>query len=489
MKKSAILVVLVLSIAGCDHFEKQKVENQRQWHQSRARIICGVGLEHLKAGDFDKALSCATESISLDQEYIPARMLLAKGLLGKGRYSDAAGHLRKIESSVGMSEAEATGAPESVNAKAEISYLLGEALEGTGRYAEALRCYQKARTLNPSDDTYVTASAEVLVRMGRPKAALELLEVRLSRTGGVRAPGFPKPDAPGLTTVVPDGEIMRPESFPSPSIILLAGEVAMLAGAYDRATEFFQQCLDVKPKDTSVREGLAKAQFFAANYKNCLKTLKILVATGQGDLKSTVVASSAGGRNSQSSWMYLMMGDCYMALDRPREARIVYETAANIEPDDWQVWVSLAKSAVALGQTRRGILAGRRALHLNSESVEAAVILACAMLIEGRPDDAMKILTVPARKHPDDPMLWCMLGKCYSARGFPRQASACYMSALRSDPNHSLAKSLLGGARQSRDAGTEKNRVAGTERDRDAGAEQDRDAAPTAKAESGTRED
>ena len=147
-----------------------------------------------------------------------------------------------------------------------------------------------------------------------------------------------------------------------------------------------------------------------------------------------------------------MTGDSYMALNRPGEAKVAYESAIEIEPSDSKIWLSLTKACVASGDGRRGIVAGLRAMELtdnrtgpqsDSDKIEISVVTACAMLIEKRPTDAMRVLATSAREHPNNPMLWCMLGRCYSAQGQSDRAAACYMAALRSDPKHKLAKTLL----------------------------------------------
>ncbi len=417
MKHYTILLAMVVAFSGCNFMRKEKVKSYKEWHQARSQIICSVGEEHFKAGSLDKAQSCAMESLSMNSDYLPARMLLAKVLLGRGRYEEAAEQLQKAETLLVNPKTDADTHPMG----AEIAYLRGEAMERSGKYAEALQCYQKSRALDPSNDAHVMASAEVLVSMGQPKGALELLEVRLQRIEG--------------------GD--------EPSMLILAGEVAMLAGDYARAADFFQQCLDMSnDRDSdkpgrSVRESLGKAYFFAGNYRQAIESLK-------------QIPDNSESSPARRGWVRIMMGDSYMALNRPRDAKAEYESAVTIEPGDWPVWLSLAKAAVADGDTRRGITAGLRAMELadpdarrdttaggNKGRLEISVVTSYAMLMENRPEDAMKILATSARENPNDPMLWCMLGRCYSARGQTDRAAACYMAALRADPDNYLAKNLL----------------------------------------------
>jgi cytochrome c-type biogenesis protein CcmH/NrfG len=419
MKRYAILMLVVVAMTGCDQMQKEKIKSHKQWHQARARIICSVGEEHIRGGSLDKAQSCAMESLGMAGDYLPARILLAKVLLGKGCYDQADEHLQKAETlSMAMQKDSSNAPPKG----AEIAYLRGEVAERTSRYPEALACYQKARALDPSNDAYLMASAEVLVSMGKPKGAMELLEVRLQRIGTEN----------------------------EPSVLILAGEVAMLTGNYAKAADFFQQYLDMKQSNDpqksqrSIRESLAKAHFFAGNYRQTIESLKVI--------SDSQTSESSDSSVSQSCWVHIMLGDSYMALNRPREAKVAYESAVKIEPSDSKAWLSLTKACVACGDGRRGIVAGLRALELTDNHIDSkdaadrmdiSIATACAMLIEKRPTDAMRVLATSAKEHPNDPMLWCMLGRCYSAQGQSDRAAACYMAALRSDPKHKLAKTLL----------------------------------------------
>ncbi|MCK4624634.1 MAG: tetratricopeptide repeat protein [Phycisphaerae bacterium] len=425
MKRYAILLLAVVVLSaglfesGCDFMKKEKIKSLKQWHQARARIICSVGEEHIKGGSLDKAQSCAMESLGMDGDYLPARILLAKVLLGKGRYDQADEHLQKAEALSMTMQKDSSNAPPR---GAEIAYLRGEAAERTSRYPEALACYQKARALDPSNDSYLMASAEVLVSMGKPKGALELLEIRLQRIGTEN----------------------------EPSVLILAGEVAMLTGNYAKAVDFFQQYLDMKQSDNpqksqrSIRKSLAKAHFFAGNYRQAIESLRLI--------SDSTTSRSPDKPASTSCWVYIMIGDSYMALNRSREAKVAYESAIKIEPSEPKIWLSLTKACVACGDGRRGIVAGLRAMELTdnhtgsqgaADRMEISIATACAMLKEKRPADAMRVLATSAREHPNDPMLWCMLGRCYSAQGRSDRAAACYMAALRSDPKHKLAKTLM----------------------------------------------
>ncbi len=388
MKRTATLTLLlaVAVISGCEEPGLQRAEAYKRYHETRSLMVYGVATECFKVGDLDKAYANTVQAIGLDENYVPARVLLAKVLLERARYTRALKELDKAEKL----------APGS----AEVVFLRGVAFEKLRQFPEALKCYQKARVLDEENANYVTASAEVLVSMGKSRSALELLKTRLSR------------DDTDQTTLA------------------LAGELAMLVGEPAEAAEFFQHCLDGDPQNLTVREELARAHFLAGNYVEALAVLEKLAAHPV--------------YRDKVAWVRIMMGNSYLALKRPRQARDAYRTATVIEPEEPRAWSSLAKATMALGDLTGTVRAARRALDVGGECLEATTLLGYALLRQGRAAEAKRLLAGAVASYPKDPVLLCTLGRCYEALGRDDQAVACYENVLQSHPDHTLAKALAG---------------------------------------------
>ena len=385
MKRLMIIALVIGLLSGCQTKNDQNIQAHQRWSGARAAIVCSLAEEHLKAGDLEKARDAALRSIQLDQNNLQARILLAKVLVEQGQYAVAIAELRIAEILA--------------QDNAEVTYLLGVAQEKRGEYVEALKHYSRARALDPSQDAYVAASAEVLTTMGKPAQGLELLEARLDR-----------------------GDV-------SPLLQALAGELAMLVGRYDQAVQFYRHCLDADPQDPLAREGIAKAYYFARRYTHALKALEELAAEPP--------------YRARTLWVYLMIGDSHMALQRPSKARDAYQTAIRIDPDSAPVWKALGRACLTLGDVNGASAAARKALILGGDSLEAAVVLAYGMMCRGKLDQAAAILDDQARKHPDDPTVLCMLGQCYQRMGRKDRATSCYQKVLRAQPQHPLARTLL----------------------------------------------
>lgn len=385
--KRFYLLATIAALSGCQSVQppNERALAQQRWQGARAQVVCSVGNEYLKVGDLDKAQVSASDAIKLDAKSVPAHVLLAKVWLEKGQYGQSLEELHKAQPL----------APE----RAEIPYLMGVALEKQSELGEALKSYQVARGLDQTNNAYVMASAEVMVAMGNVTEALTVLAGRLAKSEG---------DA---------------------GMLALAGDVALLADEPAKAVDFYQRCQDMQPDSPTAREGLAKARFFSGQYKTALEDLSRLAAVEP--------------YKDKCSWVYIMMGDCHSRLGQSAQAKSAYETASTLEPGEVQVWLELARSALAVKDSARAILSARRALTIEPDHAEASLMLGYAQFRQGQIPAAQATLETAVAQHPDDPMLRCALGRCYAAQGLSQRAADCYTQALKADPQMPLAKSLL----------------------------------------------
>lgn len=389
MKSSISLFLLCLAaLAGCQNAQNTaKVEAQQRWLAARSRMVCSVGQENLSHGDLDRAAANAQEAISVDPKGLPARLLLAKVLLEKGQYVEAGSQLAQAEQL----------APDN----AEVHYLMGISWERRRQFAQALRSYDLARVADTNNSAYVVASAEVMVQLGQPAQALELVERRLLQV---------------------DGE---------PALLSLAGELCLLSGQPQKAADYFSRALDMNQRSMTLRESLAKAYFQAERYALALEQLGRL--------------AEDPAYKDKVAWLYVMTGDCHLAQRKYGLAKTAYETATAIDGADVNAWCSLAQAALGAGDLDRALLAGRRALSLQ-ENAQAAVVVACVLLKQDQPQKAAGLLEPYVQKFPQDATLRVMLGKSYQAIGQQERALACYQQALRAEPENPLAKALLAAA-------------------------------------------
>ena len=385
-----ILTTLALTgMVGCNigTVQEAKVESHKRWNHSRAQVLCGVAAEHLRVGQLDQARLKVTEALGLEQDCVPARLLLAKVLIEQGQYAQASEELTKLRLQV----------PDSP----DVVYLLGVAQEKDGKLEEALALYRRVHAMDASNMESVMACGEVLVALGQVREAQHQVESYL---------GLAETD-PGMHE--------------------LAGRLAMMNHEYDKAARYYQHASDLDSKNFRYRESLGCARFRAGQYAEAVEALTAL--TEVKDRKTP-------------AWVYTMIGDSYMAMGRWHNARIAYDAAADRAADSAEAWINVAKAALSAGEESRSVQAARRALQLETGSIDAVLLLGYALLRDRQVTRAISELTQAVAAHPGSGTLRCLLGKAYAAAGNVGEAVRWYADALKVEPGSALARELLAAA-------------------------------------------
>jgi tetratricopeptide (TPR) repeat protein len=392
--KRWIFAAVVLGVAsGCDQttFSEKKVEAQKRWFNTRSRVLCRIAQNRLSSGQLDSAAEAARQAIVLQPDCRDAKLLLVRVDIEQGRYAVAIERLKAIQKGERPSS--------------ELAYLLGVAHEKKRELEEALAEYRRAYALDESNLPAIKAAAEVLVAMGDVRRAQLHVDSYLPKAG----------EDPGMYE--------------------LAGRLTMMCQEYDRAVAHYQRARDLDPENLRYMEVLARAQHAAGRYAEVADTLGELLGRKQYE---------AG------AWVHMMLGDSYLARGEPHRAFDTYFTASEKAPDQPAVWSALARSALAMGDTSRTVLAANRALRLEPDQLEATLLLGYALLREKQVDQAIGMLTKATETHPQSPMVRCLLGRAHAANGNDAEAIRCYTTALRLDPSSTLARELLSSASAAR---------------------------------------
>jgi predicted Zn-dependent protease len=387
MIKWILAGIVVLIASGCQQtptFSKQRDDAQQRWSNARASVVLRVAENRLASGALDDAHKAAEQALQIEPESQQARTVLARVLIEKGRFTEAADIL--------------TRACQAHPQDAKAAYYLGVAQEKSGRLEEALDTYRRAYGLDESDLSPIKASAEVLVALGRDRAALLQIESYLPKA----------PDDAGMYE--------------------LAGRLALMGKEYDKAVEYLQRLRDMDFQNVRYAELLARAQLGAGRHAQLLDNLTELL----------------GRKNYEApTWVYLMLGDAYLAQGQGRNAFNAYFNASEREPKQVEVWLSLSRAALAMNDSPRAVGSAQRALMLAAGDVNAQLLLGCALLKDNQPARAVLVLTDAAADHPENPTVRCLLGRAHVAMGQRDQAAKCYAEALRLDPGSELARQLI----------------------------------------------
>lgn len=389
MKKTIAISAVMLLACGCGQMEQADAKAQltKRWQASRAQLLFTVAAEQYRVGQVANARAKATEVLALDEGHMGARLLLGKIYIADAMYPQAMEELDKVVARL----------PEWW----EGHYVRGVALERQNKLQQALTAYRKAQALQPSGVEGATACAEVLVALGK------LDEARLCV------------------------DSYAPRNASDPVLFELGGKIAVMQQDYQAAAGYYQQALELDPRNLHYKQSLATSQYMAGQHDEAIDTLKDLLA---------------GNHCPPRAWMYAMLGECYLAKGRPADARDAFTSACDLAAGSPGPWVGVAKAALGLGDCARAILAARQALTLDSENVEARMVLGYALLRDSQAAGALSVLKPAAVTAPDNAVIHCLLGSAYGKLGQTGEARQCYEAALRADPGNVLAAELLSAA-------------------------------------------
>lgn len=380
-----IVLAALTGLAGCQtSVPEAKIQATKRWEHTRSQMACGMAGEYLKSGQLDKAAAKAQEALVLDEQNLPARITLGKVYIEQGQYGSAAAELTKVV--------------RQTPASAEAVYYLAIAQEKVGQLEDALSNYRRTYVLDSSNIAPVVAAGEVMVALGRVPEAQRFIEGYLPQGGS------------------------------DPALYELAGRLAMMQEEYPQAVKHYSNALDLDHKNLCYRQMLACAQFEAGLFSETVETLQVLRQ------EPNCVCPA---------WVYGMMGDSYMALNRPRDARDLYVKRQELQPRAPEAWTDLGKAALALGDEDRAMDSARSALSLEPKNADAAGLLGYSLLRKGLFIEAVGALAPAVAAHGDNAVLRCLLGRAYQGCGNEAEAKQCFSAALKAEPGNELAKLLL----------------------------------------------
>jgi len=388
MKRWIVLLsmIAIVTVGGCGQkpIAEEKQASFDRWCRARARIICGLAEQELKAGRLREARKKADEAVDLAPEFADARIVLGRIRIEQGAYVSA---IRELREACKLD-------PESTQAE----YFLGIALEKGDRIDDAISAYKKAYELDDRNIDAVMAVGEVLASNERCDEANRYIQKFLADNGGRTA------------------------------MVELAARLAMSCRQFELAAKHYQALVRRNADNVQWQEGLGRAYFAAGQYEKSIGALEI---------RSTLKEPAA------PAWVYAMLGDCYMALSRVNRARLTYAEALARKPSSAELTVKMAQAYLVMGDNASSGRIARRALELAPGDLDAMLVLGYSLLRSKKPRDAGDVLEPAAVLYPRNVALLCLLGRCHAAVGDSDRAKECYLQAVKVDPDCELAKNLL----------------------------------------------
>ena len=387
--KITLAAVAVVTAVGCGSMKPKRSVTQEataSWNAARANVLVGLARDQYQTGNFDKCRETITEAGKLDPKNANLLILSARLAIEQGQLETAEKELSRAR----IADAK----------NAEADYLSGVVFQRWQQPQTAFEFYSSAVEKAPAELAYLMAKVEMLVAMNKSDDALTLLS----------------------------SKVVYFEH--SPVVRDAAGLLLSAAGRYGEAVEMFRQASMLADDDESIREHLALAFYYNAQYRESAEVLTRLFGN-----------QSFAARAD----LHMAMGECQLKLHQPAEARASYEVATQLMSGSPAAWIGLAKSALEAGDPRRADLAIRKALALDAASAEANLLLGYLRLKQDRFSEALTAFRNASTLDRGDAVSLCMIGYVLERTGHADQAIEMYGRALRIRPGDDLATKLMAG--------------------------------------------
>ncbi len=376
---------MVAAVTGCSaNHQQRRVQAEQHWNEVRGKIKLQLARQQFEHGLVDESVSYLEESLGWDTKNVDAFMLLAECRLSQGRIQAAE---RAIEQAYELDRQNA----KVLSVRAMIA-------ERTKRFADALRDYRLARSIDDTEVSYLIAEAECLVAMGKSQEALRLLET---------------------TKLYYDN---------NPSLLALSGEIALRLGDEDAAEQAFRAVLAAGHYTPVIAEEYALLAVRSHRYAEALTVLQPLFDKHGDQMASSVVRAVA---------------KCMLELNRPESVKMTLRDVLKNNPDDYAAWILLAKAGIKskdMGTARRG---ASNAERLSPNDPQTLLIVAYVKLREKNFAAANRALNKLVAQNDRDVLAHCLLGLVSIKTQDLAAARNAYKRALSIDPDCHWARTAL----------------------------------------------
>jgi Flp pilus assembly protein TadD len=380
-----------LAIAGCNRgngawtaqgksLSKQRVDQLKSANEYQ------MAQQNFLAGDLDKALKGIDRSLTINPSVPKSHVLRGRILIERNDLEGASTSLLKAEALD----------PENVEAQ----YYLGILAERVSDREEALKRYQTAARLDPSNPQYAVAAAECLMDLGRLDEAEQLLNGQkstLSHNAGIRQ---------------------------------TLGHIAMIKGDHEKAVELFNEARLLAPEDNAVIEDLVRAQISTSRFAEAEYNLARLVKSpgneGRRDLKA-------------------MRAKCLVNVDRPLEAReiLLDLTSGDAGAKDVEAWIELGQLSFVLKDMNRVKQAASRVIALAPGRSEGYTLRGLWYKRRGELTNALADFDRAVERRGTDTQPLVLRGLTLEGLGRFDDARQSYAAVLKQNPTDEGVSRLL----------------------------------------------
>jgi tetratricopeptide (TPR) repeat protein len=413
---TVLTAAIALSFAGCEAEHKKFVKESQQmksWEIQRVGIMNQVAEQQYRVGELDKCRETLKQALAIDAPYAPIHILAAKVEMEGGSLEEAATHLKRAAALDGKD-------PESL-------YLLGVVYQRIQKFDTALGYYLQASEKNANEARYALAAAEMQITLGQLDDARQLLEDKVDF--------FEQ----------------------SPAMHIALARIATLQGDPARAARCYRDATVLLPEDKNVRWSYAAALLDAGKHADAARILQnlrddppappkspaSLSAKTPDAVKAAEAETDAAAATSIRAGIVMMLGECYIGLNRPLDARDCFQEVIRLQPDNTTAYLSLGKTCLLTGEYNLTTAAAQKVLRLQPDNVNALILQATAQQKEKNYTGAQTTLARAAALAPADETVLCLQGLVAIQLGQKDAATAYLVKAVALNPSDTWAESLL----------------------------------------------
>ena len=305
--------------------------------------------------------------------------------------------------------------------KVDVWLLRGDLLRLRGRTTDALAAYNEAVKLQP-DSTLIRlrkASLEIEnQKFAEAKTDIDAAEKSTPSSLMVKYTRSllefnEKKFTPALDNIQ---QVLRmaPESLPS---LLLAGSIHYSLGSLQQAEQSLKKYLDSKPDDLYARKLLSATLLRIGEPARALDVLRPALAKQIPDAP-----------------LFLLAGDCYMALKDYASATDNIEKAQRLTPDEASVHAALGVAKLARGDSNEGIAELEKAAVATNHTPQIGMLLITAHVKAKEWDKALAATKELEKNDPKNPVAQNIEGEIFLYKGDNLRARESFEKALLIQP-------------------------------------------------------
>lgn len=372
--------------------------------ESRAALLAMRGEAQLALGDKNAAKESFKQALALDPASIEANIGQARWLASERDFDAASNALDGVLSR----------APNELQAL----LLQGELLQIVKEDAKASEAYRKILALHPENGPAAINLASILIAGKEYQEAAKVIATLHDSSPKHPAPHymralleFSQGKHKAALDAVQESLAMAPDH---PQSLLLAATARYELGAYEQAERELRAYLAQDRSNLFVHKLLAATLLKMGRAQEAVEVL-------------TPVLASFTGEDAQ---LFALAGDALIQTKNYVKGSEYLQRAAASDPNNPQLRTALAASRFAMGDTKSAVQVLESAVQLEGEAGRSQALLIMAQLNSKDYGNALKNANEYAKRQPDNPVAFNLLGAAYQAKDDTANARKYFEKAL-----------------------------------------------------------